>query len=68
MEYGRNECLTHRETFSPWDLMTGGNCFKAKRGCKTTMQKHYYRAEHSVVVLGTAKVFTGDEGFLFTEK
>ncbi len=72
---GRTECLTHRETFSPWgsaDLIADGNRFKVKQvtvkpGGKTAMQKHYHRAEHWVVVSGTAKVFKGDEEFLLSE-
>jgi mannose-1-phosphate guanylyltransferase len=71
----RNECLVHRETYSPWgsaDMIADGSRFKVKQvtvkpGGKTSMQKHYHRAEHWVVVSGTAKVFKADEEFLLTE-
>jgi mannose-1-phosphate guanylyltransferase len=72
---GRSECLTHRETYSPWgsaDMIADGSRFKVKQvtvkpGGKTAIQKHYHRAEHWVVVSGTAKVIKGDEEFLLTE-
>ena len=38
-----------------------------KPGHKTTTQIHYHRAEHWVVVSGTAKVRNGEQTFLVTE-
>jgi mannose-1-phosphate guanylyltransferase len=72
---GRNECLVHRETYSPWgsaDLVADGQRFKVKQvtvkpGGKTSIQKHYHRAEHWIVVSGTARVLKGNEEFLLTE-
>ncbi|MHA2939537.1 mannose-1-phosphate guanylyltransferase/mannose-6-phosphate isomerase [Vibrio sp. RC27] len=74
-DQGRTECLIHRETYSPWgaaDLIADGQRFNVKKvtvkpGGKTSIQKHYHRAEHWVVASGTAKVIKGDEEFLLSE-
>lgn len=74
-DHQRSECLVHRETYSPWgsaDLVADGQRFKVKKvtvkpGGKTAMQKHYHRAEHWIVVSGTAKVMKGSEEFLLSE-
>ncbi|MGJ7093653.1 mannose-1-phosphate guanylyltransferase/mannose-6-phosphate isomerase [Vibrio hannami] len=71
----RTEHLEHREIFRPWgshDAIASGDRFhvkqvKIKPGGKTALQLHYHRAEHWIVVAGTAKVIRGDEEFMLTE-
>ena len=71
----RTECEQHREVFRPWgshDEIAQGQRFhvkhlKIKPGEKTALQLHYHRAEHWVVVQGTAKVTNGDESYILTE-
>lgn len=71
----RCEYLEHREIFQPWgshDAIANGQRFhvkqlKIKPGEKTAIQMHYHRAEHWVVVSGTARVIKGDEDFLLSE-
>ncbi len=71
----REESNFHRVVFRPWghfDSIEEGERFKVKRitvkpGEKLSLQMHYYRAEHWVVVSGTAKVQRGDEEILLTE-
>jgi mannose-1-phosphate guanylyltransferase / mannose-6-phosphate isomerase len=66
---GRNEPLTHRKVFRPWgwfDSIAEGPLFQVKRlhvnpGAKLSIQMHYKRAEHWVVVCGVAKVINGDK-------
>jgi mannose-6-phosphate isomerase-like protein (cupin superfamily) len=46
--------------------------FQVKRiivnpGCRLSLQKHHHRAEHWVVVKGTAQVVRGDETFMLSE-
>ncbi|WP_059018947.1 mannose-1-phosphate guanylyltransferase/mannose-6-phosphate isomerase [Vibrio coralliirubri] len=65
---GRTEHVHHREVFRPWgkyDVIDLGKRDKVKRitvkpGHKLSLQMHHHRAEHWVVVAGTAKV-TNDE-------
>ncbi|EAS44612.1 mannose-1-phosphate guanylyltransferase/mannose-6-phosphate isomerase [Photobacterium profundum] len=72
---GRPEYLQHREVYRPWgshDAIADGERFHVKRltvkpGEKTATQMHYHRAEHWVVVSGTAKVRNGDKTFLVGE-
>jgi mannose-1-phosphate guanylyltransferase/mannose-6-phosphate isomerase len=72
---GREECLSHRKVFRPWgsyDGVDGGERFQVKRivvnpGAALSLQMHYHRAEHWIVVRGTAKVTRGEEVFLLTE-
>ena len=60
----RSETVNHREVFRPWgkyDLMDSSDRFQVKRitvnpGAKLSVQMHHHRAEHWVVVNGTAKV------------
>ena len=74
-EAGRPECLAHRKVRRPWgsyDSLDSGERFQVKRivvepGATLSLQMHYHRAEHWVVVKGTAKVVRGDEEFLLTE-
>ncbi|HHA0036560.1 TPA: mannose-1-phosphate guanylyltransferase/mannose-6-phosphate isomerase [Yersinia enterocolitica] len=72
---GRSEYLQHREVFRPWgkhDTIAEGERYQVKAvtvkpGEKTATQLHYHRAEHWVVVSGTAKVTKGDDIVLLTE-
>ena len=72
---GRAECLAHRKVQRPWgsyDSLERGERFQVKRivvepGAALSLQMHYHRAEHWVVVRGSARVTRGDETFLLTE-
>lgn len=72
---GRPECLAHRKVHRPWgsyDGIENGERFQVKRivvdpGASLSLQMHYHRAEHWIVVRGTARVTRGDENFLLTE-
>ena len=72
---GRSEHHQHREVYRPWgkyDSVDNGQRYQVKRitvkpGAKLSVQKHHHRAEHWIVVSGTAKVTNGDETFLVTE-
>jgi mannose-1-phosphate guanylyltransferase/mannose-6-phosphate isomerase len=72
---GRAETVTHRKVFRPWgwyDGVDGGERFQVKRimvkpGAMLSLQMHHHRAEHWIVVRGTARVTRGDEVFLVTE-
>ncbi|MBQ0269530.1 mannose-1-phosphate guanylyltransferase/mannose-6-phosphate isomerase [Providencia huaxiensis] len=72
---GRPECEQHREAYRPWgthDDIAEGQRFhvkhlKVKPGEKTALQMHYHRAEHWVVVQGTAQVTNGDKTFILSE-
>ncbi|MFZ2169526.1 MAG: mannose-1-phosphate guanylyltransferase/mannose-6-phosphate isomerase [Methylococcaceae bacterium] len=74
-ELGRNEADVHRKCYRPWghyDLVDTGDRHQTKRivvkpGGKLSVQKHHHRAEHWVVVKGTALVTKGDEKLLITE-
>ncbi|MBV6750865.1 mannose-1-phosphate guanylyltransferase/mannose-6-phosphate isomerase [Pseudomonas chlororaphis] len=71
----RSEFLCHREVYRPWgsyDSIDKGNRYQVKRisvrpGAKLSVQMHHHRAEHWVVVSGTAKVTNGKESYLVTE-
>lgn len=72
---GRYEHINHREVYRPWgvyDSVEVGKRYQVKRitvkpGAKLSLQMHHHRAEHWVVVSGTAKVTKGDKIFLVTE-
>jgi mannose-1-phosphate guanylyltransferase/mannose-6-phosphate isomerase len=72
---GRQEHLFHRKVYRPWgsyDSIDSGGRFQVKRiivkpGAALSLQKHFHRAEHWVVVSGTAEVTRNDEVFLLTE-
>jgi mannose-1-phosphate guanylyltransferase / mannose-6-phosphate isomerase len=72
---GRDECLVHRKVHRPWGTYDGiekGDRFQVKRivvdpGAALSLQMHYHRAEHWIVVRGTARVTRGEETFLLTE-
>ena len=65
----RSERLHHRRVFRPWgnyESIDEGERFLVKRivvnpGASLSLQRHKHRAEHWVVVTGTAKVTRGDE-------
>lgn len=72
---GRCEWELHREVHRPWgkyDSVDQGARHQVKRitvkpGAKLSVQMHRHRAEHWVVVTGTAKVTRGEETFLLSE-
>jgi len=72
---GRAETLAHRKVQRPWgsyDSIEQGERFQVKRivvepGAALSLQLHYHRAEHWIVVRGTARVTRGEETFLLTE-
>jgi len=72
---GRAETLAHRKVHRPWgtyDSIENGERFQVKRivvepGAALSLQMHYHRAEHWIVVRGTARVTRGEESFLLTE-
>lgn len=71
----RSEHVNHTKVYRPWGHYEGidtGDRFQVKRitvmpGEKLSLQMHHHRAEHWVVVHGTAKVTCGDEVKLLTE-
>ena len=71
----RSEWELHREVYRPWgkyDSIDNGNRYQVKRitvnpGAKLSVQKHHHRAEHWVVVSGTAKVTNGEDTFVLGE-
>ncbi|WP_019528502.1 mannose-1-phosphate guanylyltransferase/mannose-6-phosphate isomerase [Dasania marina] len=71
----RSEATIHRQVYRPWgqyDSVDAGHRHQVKRitvnpGAKLSVQMHHHRAEHWVVVSGTAKVTKGDKTFLVSE-
>ena len=71
----REEPNFHRVVYRPWgcfDSVEQGERFKVKRisvkpGARLSLQMHHHRAEHWIVVSGTAKVQRGDEEMMLTE-
>jgi mannose-1-phosphate guanylyltransferase/mannose-6-phosphate isomerase len=74
-ELGRSEPGLHREVFRPWgsyDSIDCGDRFQVKRltvkpGATLSLQMHHHRAEHWIVVSGTARITRNDETFLLSE-
>lgn len=72
---GRCEAKQHREVYRPWgshDEIAQGNRYhvkhlRVKPGEQTALQLHHHRAEHWVVVEGTAKVTNGEKSYLLSE-
>jgi mannose-1-phosphate guanylyltransferase/mannose-6-phosphate isomerase len=72
---GRGEAQMHRKVERPWgsyDGVDAGERFQVKRivvkpGASLSLQMHHHRAEHWIVVRGTAKVTRGEETLLITE-
>lgn len=71
----RRECEQHREVYRPWgshDEIAEGERYHVKHlqvkpDEQTALQMHHHRAEHWVVVQGTAKVTNGDKSYLVSE-
>jgi mannose-1-phosphate guanylyltransferase len=71
----RSEWELHREVYRPWgkyDSIDNGDGYQVKRitvesGAKLSVQMHHHRAEHWIVVSGTARVTNGDKTFLLSE-
>jgi mannose-1-phosphate guanylyltransferase/mannose-6-phosphate isomerase len=74
-ELGRYEHSLHREVFRPWgsyDSLENGHRFqvkslKVKPAGQLSLQLHHHRAEHWIVVSGTARITRGEEVFLLEE-
>lgn len=72
---GRSEHIHHREVYRPWgkyDSIDHGERYQVKRitvnpGAKLSVQMHHHRAEHWIVVSGTAKVTRGEDTFIVSE-
>jgi mannose-1-phosphate guanylyltransferase/mannose-6-phosphate isomerase len=72
---GGREAVDHRMVMRPWgsyESIQEGERFQVKRivvkpGASLSLQKHYHRAEHWIVVRGTAEVTRGKETFLLAE-
>jgi mannose-1-phosphate guanylyltransferase/mannose-6-phosphate isomerase len=71
----RAEAESHRRVYRPWgfyEIIALGERFQVKRiqvkpGHKLSLQMHYHRAEHWVIVKGTARVSIADRTFILTE-
>ncbi|WP_051277849.1 mannose-1-phosphate guanylyltransferase/mannose-6-phosphate isomerase [Solimonas flava] len=71
----RVEAEQHRRVYRPWghyETIAGGERFQVKRivvkpGAQLSLQMHFHRAEHWVVVKGTARVSCGDKSFIVSE-
>ena len=71
----RDEYLVHKRVYRPWGYYEGldvGERFQVKRimvkpGSKLSLQMHHHRAEHWIVVSGTARVVRGDETLMLSE-
>ncbi len=71
----REEALLHQRVFRPWgsyETLEETERFKVKRiivnpGAELSLQMHHHRAEHWVVVKGTAKIVCGEKEFIMTE-
>jgi mannose-1-phosphate guanylyltransferase / mannose-6-phosphate isomerase len=72
---GRHESVTHRRVVRPWGSYEGidqGDRFQVKRivvnpAAQLSLQMHHHRAEHWIVVKGTAIVTNGDDEIMLTE-
>jgi mannose-1-phosphate guanylyltransferase/mannose-6-phosphate isomerase len=73
--HNRTEHVSHRRVYRPWgyyESIDDGDRFQVKRlmvkpGAALSLQMHHHRAEHWVVVSGTAKVTRGDDVMLLAE-
>ena len=71
----REEQSLHRKVHRPWgwyDSIDEGGSFKVKRiqvrpGASLSLQKHHHRAEHWIVVTGTAEITNGEKVLTLTE-
>ncbi|NVJ60849.1 MAG: mannose-1-phosphate guanylyltransferase/mannose-6-phosphate isomerase [Gammaproteobacteria bacterium] len=72
---GREEHLVHRKVFRPWgnyETVDYGSRYQVKRivvnpGARLSLQMHHHRAEHWIVVHGTAEVTCDEKTFLMSE-
>ncbi|MBN8441781.1 MAG: mannose-1-phosphate guanylyltransferase/mannose-6-phosphate isomerase [Thauera sp.] len=72
---GKTLTQSHRKVYRPWgwyDSIDNGERFQVKRivvnpGAKLSLQMHHHRAEHWIVVRGTAEVTCGEKVFLLAE-
>ena len=72
---GRSEHIFHSKVHRPWgffESIDNGDRYQVKRltvkpGASLSLQLHHHRAEHWVVVSGTAKVTRGEETFILSE-
>jgi mannose-1-phosphate guanylyltransferase/mannose-6-phosphate isomerase len=72
---GTPQAVAHRKVLRPWgsyDSIENGSRFQVKRivvkpSASLSLQKHYHRAEHWIVVKGTAEVTRGQDTFLLSE-
>ena len=72
---GRREAIEHKRIYRPWGYYTSvdeGARHQVKRilvkpGASLSLQMHHHRAEHWVVVSGTAEITNGDKVILLTE-
>ena len=72
---GRHESVTHRKVVRPWgtyESIDHGERFQVKRiivnpGASLSLQMHHHRAEHWIVVRGTARVMNDGRELLLTE-
>ena len=75
VQAGRNEAITHRRVHRPWgwyESMDQGPRFQVKRilvkpGARLSLQMHHHRAEHWIVVSGTAEVTNGEAVTMLSE-
>ena len=71
----RTQVDQHRKVYRPWgsyDSINSGSryqvkCIVVNPGQKLSLQMHHHRAEHWIVVSGTAKIHKGSESFLISE-
>lgn len=71
----RSEAITHRTVYRPWgsyQSIDAADRFQVKRitvkpGASLSLQMHHHRAEHWIVVSGTAKVVTGSQETILCE-
>jgi mannose-1-phosphate guanylyltransferase len=71
----RTESTIHRKVYRPWgkyDSVDTGERFQVKRitvnpGAKLSVQMHHHRAEHWIIVSGTAKITLDEKTFLLSE-
>ena len=71
----RSEATSHKQVTRPWgsyDAIGNGPRFQVKRitvqpGARLSLQMHHHRAEHWIVVSGTARVIDGEKDYLLTE-
>jgi mannose-1-phosphate guanylyltransferase/mannose-6-phosphate isomerase len=74
-ESQRSQAVLHRKVYRPWgayDSIDMGERFQVKRitvnpGGVLSLQMHHHRAEHWIVVSGTAKVTRGEDTLLLSE-